>query len=321
LTISSGGINKSVDLNFIVTPLSGDIYTAAELVAIVGNLSGTYTLMNDITLSGNWTHIGSYATAFTGTLDGQGYTISGLTIEDYSATPTSIFGLFGYMNGALVENLGLVNVNIIVPAHIYVGGIAGRGAPGTTIRNCYVTGSITAGSVVGGVVGYIVGGTVENCYSTADIFADTINSYVGGITAQSGTVRNCYASGRITNYSAGSGGIAGPQGGGSALIDNIALSPELTGSSSKRISWSTPTFTNNYARADMKVGGGTVSGSATDKNGADVALGTPLATVFSFGDWGNTAIWTIPPGTLVVGGALPTLTNVPQSPPPTLPAP
>ena len=81
----------------------------------------------------------------------------------------------------------------------------------------------------------------------------------------------------------------------------------------------------NHARSDMVFideNGDTaafpnLAATADGKDGADVALGTALVTVFS--GW-DANIWNIPSGNLTVGGALPTLKAVTQSPAPTLPA-
>jgi hypothetical protein len=314
-----GGFSASIDLSIISYIYT--ITTEAELAAIAGDLGGTYTLMNDITLSGtDWTPIGKSGARFTGTFDGNGYAISGLTINNISDDDPSLFGVIH--TGAVVQNVGFVNVNIVNIDSNYgngVGGVAGHNYG--TIQNCYITGSITGYMYVGGIVGYNRG-TIQNCYSTATVTSTTTSS-VGGIAGAWGTIKNCYVAGTI-NGSSNAGGLVG-NAADAKVSDNVALSQAIVGgtpANKGRIygGTNTPTLlTNNYARVDMLVGGSTVSGSANDKHGADVALGTPLASVFSFGDWGNTAIWNIPGGNLVVGGALPTLVAVPQSPAPTLP--
>ena len=56
----------------------------AGLKAIANDLSGTYVLKNDITLSDDeWTPIGTSAHPFTGTLDGKGFTIKGHRSKHY----------------------------------------------------------------------------------------------------------------------------------------------------------------------------------------------------------------------------------------------
>jgi len=94
--------------------------------------------------------IGNNSTKFTGSYDGDGYTINGLTIDRES---TNYIGLFGYTNGATIQDLGVTNVNI--KGKHYVGALVGRNE-GSTISNCYSTGSVTGtGSHVGGLAGTI----------------------------------------------------------------------------------------------------------------------------------------------------------------------
>ena len=85
-----------------------EISTVEELAAINDNLSGNYVLTADIDLAGaEWTPIGAYApsgesaeeqeipnaqTAFTGTFDGQGHTISNLVINQPEAWAQGLFG-------------------------------------------------------------------------------------------------------------------------------------------------------------------------------------------------------------------------------------
>ncbi|MDE6086059.1 MAG: hypothetical protein K2G40_06630, partial [Muribaculaceae bacterium] len=63
---------------FAATPIG----SAADLAAIGKDLSGEYELTADITLEGEWLPIGNTADPFTGTLDGKGYTIKGLSVTD-----------------------------------------------------------------------------------------------------------------------------------------------------------------------------------------------------------------------------------------------
>ena len=137
---------------------------------------------NEVT---NWEPIGNASNRpFQGVFDGGGYIISNMRITGTNMDR----GLFGTINGtnAVVRNVALENVNINSSSGI-VGGIVGRLADGT-IENCYVSGSITGGSRVGGIVGENVFGTVSNSYTTANVSG---NEIVGGIVgANSGTVEN-----------------------------------------------------------------------------------------------------------------------------------
>jgi len=173
--------------------------------------SAHYRLMNNIDLTGkpNWTPIGDAATGFTGTFNGNGKTITGMTNAPNSTTDQ---GMFSYLNtGSVVRNLGLENVNI--RGTRYVGGFTGENSG--TIENCFVTGSITGtGTDVGGIAGTIsVGGTIQNCYVIANITGKDDLGGITGYVASSGVLRNCYAAGTITSVGAdnyyGVGGISG----------------------------------------------------------------------------------------------------------------
>ena len=93
-----------------------------------GFLSSRFGLANNIDASGtcNWnsgagfTPIGNSSTPFTGTFNGNNYTISDLFIN---LPTTNDVGLFGYTWGAIIENVGLLNANITGQNN--VGGLVG----------------------------------------------------------------------------------------------------------------------------------------------------------------------------------------------------
>ena len=183
------------------------------------NTSASAVLTADIELSGEtWTPIGSESTPYTGTFDGQGYTISGMTIENAE----SYSGLFGNVTGTVrdftvtgsititgdetvsrvggaVGSLGTASVggtvsgvtskvNITVSAgNDHIGGVVGSMPENSspTVESCVYTGNINitvaAGSVAG-VVGYIRTGTIQNCANQGGISINTGgNGSVGGI--------------------------------------------------------------------------------------------------------------------------------------------
>ena len=183
------------------------------------NTSASAVLTADIELSGEtWTPIGSESTPYTGTFDGQGYTISGMTIENAE----SYSGLFGNVTGTVrdftvtgsititgdetvsrvggaVGSLGTASVggtvsgvtskvNITVSAgNDHIGGVVGSMPENSspTVESCVYTGDINitvaAGSVAG-VVGYIRTGTIQNCANWGGISINTGgNGSVGGI--------------------------------------------------------------------------------------------------------------------------------------------
>ena len=164
----------------------------AELVNN-GAIDINITLTGDINLTGEWTPIGNYEQKYTGTFDGNGKTITGLTIDQKE---TSFLGLIGYLgSGGKVQNLTLENVNL--NGDWDVGGVVGYNNNGT-VTACTASGSINGKEYVGGIVGNNYLGTVTACYNTSS----TVNgSYlIGGVVGQNnkGIVTACYnASGSI----------------------------------------------------------------------------------------------------------------------------
>jgi hypothetical protein len=128
-------------------------------------------------------------TAFTGVFDGNGHTISHLTItgKDY----VGLFGQLGY--GAEVRDLGVVDVNITALAGYHIGAITAYNLGAVT--RCYSTGAVTGSGDVGGLVGWSRG-SVTQCYSTGAV---TGSSDVGGLVGwNGGHVINCYSIGAVS---------------------------------------------------------------------------------------------------------------------------
>lgn len=150
----------------------------------------------------------SQNSTFHGSYDGQGHTITGLTINRTSTVYVGMFGWIGFNNTtSVVENLGLVNS--FIAGSYNVGAFAGE-LYTATIQNCYNTGTVTApGGSVGGIVGvgYDVSTAtiIKNCYNTGTITGT--GNYVGGIAASGGTVTNCYNKGKISSTKNYVGGI------------------------------------------------------------------------------------------------------------------
>ncbi|MDD4110463.1 MAG: GLUG motif-containing protein, partial [Clostridia bacterium] len=193
-----------------------------------------YDLMEDITFASDeseqWIPIGkdSANLYFAGNFDGNGHTITNLTITEYISGFEN-YGLFGYVLGtssvpANISNLGFVdtNINISSSATIYLGAVAGQAYSYVDILNCYNTGniSVTSSAIIyaGGITGRTYSSNqITNCYNTANITGSSATSTVniGGITGRlysSNQIANCYNTGNIvTTISSSSyaGGIAG----------------------------------------------------------------------------------------------------------------
>ena len=119
------------------------IYDVYGLQGMEGFLSSTFGLANDVdaTVTSKWdsgagfTPIGNNSTPFTGTFNGNSYTISNLFIN---LPTTNDVGLLGYTSGATIENVGLVNANITGQNN--VGALVGYNNNSSSIDNSYATG-------------------------------------------------------------------------------------------------------------------------------------------------------------------------------------
>ena len=200
--------------NYTVTSAEG-LKNIAKLVNEEWNLSIDITLTSDIDLSGiDWTPIGiDYNHRYAGTFDGNGKTITGLTVtgsDQYA-------GLFGYIDtGGKVKDVTLEDVKIESNhSSGYVGGVAGWSYG--TLENCSVSGSVSgsgSSSDVGGVVGYQTGGSITGCSSSATVKGTQRAGGMAGVTNNGATLTACYATGDVTLVSNGTdsyfaGGVVG----------------------------------------------------------------------------------------------------------------
>ena len=138
----------------------------------------------------DWTPIGNGTHPYTGTFDGKGHTITGLsTPNDYDSNYVGLFGDVG--NGGIVKDVIIVDAKI--RGRNYVGGAVGASGGGI-IRNVVVSNSeITGTSHVGGVVGYNLNGSVQtSCLiGSSSVGGSSTNSYYGGIMGNNnGTIQN-----------------------------------------------------------------------------------------------------------------------------------
>jgi len=152
-----------------------------------------FGLANDLDLLGSHFYpIGGPAFPYTATFNGNGHTISHLTI-----TGESHLGLFGQLGwGAQVRDLGVVDVNLVSSAY-YVGGLAGKNAGGSVV-SCYSSGVLGDtgewSQCVGGLVGYN-SGSISASHSNGAV-TGTVS--VGGLVGfNSGTIATSYSRGLV----------------------------------------------------------------------------------------------------------------------------
>jgi type II secretory pathway pseudopilin PulG len=202
------------------------------------DLGGTYILTGDITLSNTWTGIGityPYPTPpdpFTGTFDGNGHTITLGTPPGTGDTDEGVFRVVG--GGGVVKNLkvgGTINSNPPPTNVDYAGAIVGY-LRGGTITNCASTAdiSITDGGTTyaGGIAGRVDNnGTISGCYSTGAIetTSGSTNTFAGGIAGwlELGTIENCYSTGAITGTNNDPGSSQAAAGGIVGQLDSPTI--------------------------------------------------------------------------------------------------
>lgn len=289
-----------------------DISDAAGLAAIANNLSGSYRLTADITLTGSWTPLGSSTTPFTGTLDGNGHVIKGLTINDSGTAERGLFVETG--SGATISNLGIENASVI--GNERTGAIVGL-MNGGLIEKCYVANSYIEGrDHVGSLCGQIKGGAViQNCYSTANVYSREYQAggLVGVVNDANTKITKSYFSGivRCANNSRPAGIVAWCDNGGPIVDYCVNLAPYILGNDNLRMIGRLDagyiTMSNNYSISTCKLSsdinnynGGTVPTSdgnyGTDKgHGANIPNGDGDAKQSSFYagtlGWDFTSTW------------------------------
>ncbi|MBA7481335.1 hypothetical protein ES707_16805 [subsurface metagenome] len=189
-----------------------EISTADQLQAIGADetsLAGEYVLVNDIDLAGYpWESI----FGFSGTFDGNGHVVKGITQNHEGQDYARAAGLFGKtLAGSVVKNVGVVDCNIASQWYTaaLVGDLFGEAS------NCFaINGSVSVAGDCGNT-GTLIGlvresGSVSNCYSNLEFILPESsgwpNIHGGMIGYVAGPVTNCYYAGVITPMGDVSGG-------------------------------------------------------------------------------------------------------------------
>ena len=247
------------------------ITTANQLVAFaqyveLGNKDADAVLDADVDMTNvDWTPICQTVsfhdtvatdTGYTGTFDGNGHTISYLTVTGISGGTYS-YGLFGTVSGT-VENLGMVNYTYTMGSatDARAGSIAGQVLTGGTITNCYSVGhTVTTNSnIAGGIAGCNYGGTISNCYAlNGSVSGYASGDYIrwGGVVGDSkkddgasdqaqtyGTVSYCYTDDtQVVSSQNDSGSIINCAVKGDTAFESGEITYLLNGSSSENVTW------------------------------------------------------------------------------------
>ena len=232
LTITMAGSGTSGDPYLITTP--------KEWEQMNYDLDAHYSLSNDLDFTSylvtrKYIPIGASSPRFSGSLSGNGYTVSNIDITGYENT-----GLFGHLSGD-VNYLVLDNVNVTTSGD-YTGGLAGTTSSAVISNINIINSEITStGNYVGGLIGEVDDDYVRYLYSEATVSGGT---FVGGVVGRNddGGTLNCAYAG-----------------------------PSVTGSTAYRIGYLYRNLvSNNFALNTSLVNGSTVTTS--DNNGTDATL-------------------------------------------------
>lgn len=180
-----------------------------------------------------WSPIGRYIDEghpdnlpFTGCYNGQGHVINGISIYLPS---TLVVGFFGFLQGGMITNLGLTNVE--VRGGWDVGSLVGYQRYDSVVDNCHSSGNVNGHIWVGGLVGtQQYSSTISNSYSSGTV--NVGGGYAGGILGKQQvlcTVTNCSSTVTVSGGQANVGGLVGGQEGSS--ISNSFYNGNVNGQS------------------------------------------------------------------------------------------
>ena len=264
-------------------------------VAAINSDSATYSKQYyEITADIQFTKAVTPVAVFSGTLDGGGHTMTGLTVD----SDTNEAALIATNNGT-IRDLGLAQVRLSGPADqpkIKRASFAvyNRG----TISGCYATGDLSGGWRTGGIVTENYG-KVENCYFVGSV---TGRWETGGIAAwcadnKSNAIQNCYARTDAEALVSTVGVVAGYAYAGTTLMGNVALGGDVLspGSVGRLLGKekSTPiTYQNNLACTNILVNNSAVSSNADNMQGLDkTAEELKQQNTYTAIGWDFSSVW------------------------------
>ncbi|REK75587.1 cadherin-like beta sandwich domain-containing protein [Paenibacillus paeoniae] len=202
-----------------------------------------YKLIADIDLSAyrasdggrGWAPIA----AFYGMLDGDGHTITGLSIQ---RDDTENVGLFGTIYSAKIANLNILQANVEGASRT---GIVVGTAANAVLDNVYVSGSVTGEGHVGGLVGELQTTSARQVGSSAHVHASSnnIGGLFGYVILMGQEINGCYAEGDVESTGDSVGGLVGMMSGG--VIKQCYATGNVSGSASVGglIGWGASSYT------------------------------------------------------------------------------
>lgn len=198
-------ISDETELAGLAALVNGTAVSEGAAVPAVDFTGKTITLANDITLTGEWTPIGSASHIFNGDFEGGSHTVGGLSIAAGGADDQALFGFAG--GNAVIRDLTASGSVTSAVAGRYVAGVVAynQGLLQNVTNHAAVTGAYGASCTVyiGGVAAYSTG-DLEDCQNTALVGNGTVYStsqsiYTGGVVGySSAALTDCANSGAVT---------------------------------------------------------------------------------------------------------------------------
>ena len=220
----SCAINGFGDGTWVSDGFSGSVFNLVPDTSISGQSNGTTIVMG----ASLFTPIGTSASKFKGRIEGNNCAVDGMKISDMQYA-----GLFGYIDGATINNLTISNANVSGTTNTSRAILAGVVNGTVSISNCHVSGSVSGSYQIGGLVGFVQECTltISNCSNSASVTGASFNSsdnnracvggIIGYINAKSNVnVVNCTNSGAVRTTATNACGVGGIVGYGNIEIDN-----------------------------------------------------------------------------------------------------
>ncbi|MEI6477396.1 MAG: fibronectin type III domain-containing protein [bacterium] len=188
------------------------IETCAQFQDISSDLAANYVLVKDIDCTGvTFTPLGTSGTKFTGTFDGNDFSITALTIS-----ASGQIAPFAYVGAATIKNVHFVG-GAMTSTTSNAGGVIAY-ALGATVTNISSTATIVASSGWGsGLVTTADTVTMSNSFYNGSVTAGAYASGLVGVTYNTTTIADSYSKGSM-NDNIYPGGLVGNLGGGSSIV-------------------------------------------------------------------------------------------------------
>lgn len=203
-TSFAGGKGTSADPYIVATA------SQLDLVRFEPMASYTQSAHIDLKNVAAWEPIGTEILAFSGSYDGNGFTITNLNIQ---ANEAGAFGLFGVTEKAQLKRIALLAVNARTGESVKdnvssLGALVGN-AKSTTINRCYSTGLIDGGksSNVGGLIGMTSSldnsvSVISESYSSAVVSGEQyVGGFIGSTNDALSRITTSYATGKVMGVS------------------------------------------------------------------------------------------------------------------------